>query len=103
MAFYPYLFFGGNCRDAFTRYHEIFGGELTVLAMTDLPPGGGAPPAGTEHLVMHAALGFDDGSAMGSDDIMNTEAFARVQGIQANCSTKRPADAKRVYDALAEG
>ena len=24
MAFRPYLFFGGNCRDAFTRYQEIF-------------------------------------------------------------------------------
>ena len=29
MAFHPYLFFGGNCRAAFTRYQEIFGGELT--------------------------------------------------------------------------
>ena len=28
MAFHPYLFFGGNCREAFTRYQEIFGGEL---------------------------------------------------------------------------
>ena len=25
MAFHPYLFFGGNCREAFTRYQEIFG------------------------------------------------------------------------------
>ena len=24
MAYRPYLFFGGNCRDAFTRYEEIF-------------------------------------------------------------------------------
>ena len=29
MPFHSYLFFGGNCRDAFTRYQEIFGGELT--------------------------------------------------------------------------
>jgi uncharacterized glyoxalase superfamily protein PhnB len=28
MPFHPYLFFGGNCREAFTRYEEIFGGEL---------------------------------------------------------------------------
>lgn len=25
MAFHPYLYFGGNCREAFTRYQEIFG------------------------------------------------------------------------------
>lgn len=29
MAFHAYLYFGGNCREAFTRYQEIFGGELT--------------------------------------------------------------------------
>ena len=28
-TFHPYLFFGGNCREAFTRYQEIFGGELS--------------------------------------------------------------------------
>jgi len=30
MAFHPYLFFGGNCRQAFTRYQEVFGGELAA-------------------------------------------------------------------------
>ncbi len=32
MAFHPYLMFGGNCRQAFTRYQEIFGGELELIA-----------------------------------------------------------------------
>ena len=42
MAFRPYLFFGGNCRQAFTRYHEIFGGDLTLITMNDVP---GDPPS----------------------------------------------------------
>ena len=29
MTFHPYLMFGGNCREALTRYQEIFGGELS--------------------------------------------------------------------------
>ncbi len=33
MAFRPYLFFTGNCRDAFNRYQEIFGGELFIMTM----------------------------------------------------------------------
>jgi PhnB protein len=33
MSFHPYLFFSGNCREAFTRYHEIFGGELFLMPM----------------------------------------------------------------------
>jgi len=27
MAVHPYLFFSGTCRQAFTRYEEIFGGR----------------------------------------------------------------------------
>ena len=54
MAFHPYLYFGGNCREAFTRYQEIFGGELFVMSMKDVPD---QPiPAGKENYVLHAAL-----------------------------------------------
>ena len=38
MAFRPYLFFTGQCREAMTRYQEIFGGELVVLTGADVPP-----------------------------------------------------------------
>jgi PhnB protein len=40
MSFNPYLFFsGGQCRAAFTKYQEIFGGNLEVMAVGDMPPG----------------------------------------------------------------
>ena len=42
MAFRPYLFFGGNCREAFTRYKEVFGGELMLMPMKDVPGGDAA-------------------------------------------------------------
>ena len=37
MAFLPYLFFGGNCRQAFKRYKQIFGGDLTLVTTDDMP------------------------------------------------------------------
>src|SRR6201999_4334215 len=55
MAFRPYLFFGGNCRQAMTRYQEIFGGELTVMSMKDAR-GDEPPPADQADLVIHAGL-----------------------------------------------
>jgi PhnB protein len=51
MAFQPYLFFGGNCRAAFTRYHEIFGGDLTLLTFKDVP---GDPPPDNARRVFDA-------------------------------------------------
>ena len=78
MAFRPYLFFGGNCREAFTRYQEIFGGELFVMTMKEVP--GETPPPGQEDVVIHAAVTISEGDVlMGSDDPM-ANPFGPVQG-----------------------
>ena len=99
MAFDPYLFFGGNCREAFTRYQEIFGGELVLLTMKDAP---GDVPPGQEDLIIHAALTIGDDLLMASDD-PTAEGFGPVQGMQVDYATDDAGDAKRVFDALAEG
>ncbi len=99
MAFHPYLFFGGNCREAFTRYHEIFGGELVLLAMKDMPSDQPVP-ADQADLIMHAALKCDDGVLMASDD-PTTDSFGPVQGMQVNYATADVDEAKRVFEALA--
>lgn len=101
MSFHPYLMFGGNCREAFTRYQEIFGGELNLLTMADMPPSEEAPPGANPDLIMHAALTIDGNLLMASDD--PTEGFSAPQGIQVNYATADVADAKRVFEALAEG
>ncbi|MCU1459084.1 MAG: hypothetical protein JWL73_3176 [Actinomycetia bacterium] len=101
MAFYPYLYFGGNCREAFTRYQEIFGGELVIITAADMPPGEGMPGVSAD-TVMHAALRLDDGLLMASDD-PTTDSFGPVQGMQVNYSVTDVDEAKRAYDALSEG
>jgi PhnB protein len=100
MAFRPYLFFGGNCREAFTRYEEIFGGDLTMMSMKDVP--GEAPPADQADLIIHASLTAGDLLLMGSDDIMNDD-FGPVQGMMVSYDAADLADAQRVFGALAEG
>ena len=102
MPFHPYLFFGGNCREAFTRYQEIFGGELHVMTMGDAPPGDHPVPPGKEHYVIHAALMSDNQLLMASDDPMNDN-FGPVQGMMVSFSTPDAGEAKRVFEALAEG
>ncbi len=41
----PFVFYGGNCRDAFTRYKEILGGDLALLTLADAPSDEPVPPA----------------------------------------------------------
>jgi len=102
VGFYPYLNFAGNCREAFTRYQEIFGGELTVLGMTDMPSGEPVP-AGAEDLVMHAALVFEDGHMLMASDAPPGVPFGPVQGMYVNFSTPDIDAAKRIFEELAEG
>ena len=101
MAFRPYLFFGGNCREAFTRYQEIFGGELTLLSMKDVP-GGDQAPADQADSIIHAAIVIGDDVLMASDDPV-ADPFGPVQGMMVSYDAPDLADANRVFDALSEG
>jgi PhnB protein len=102
MAFRPYLAFAGNCREAFTKYQEIFGGELVLLTSSDVPADAGPPPPGTKpDAIMHAALVRGDGLLMGADAFPG--AFnGTVSGMCVNLALADTGEAKRVFDALSE-
>lgn len=102
MAFHPYLNFDGTTREAFTRYHEIFGGDLTILGMGDLPPGESVPE-GAGDRTMHAALVLPDGQLLMASDSQAGEPFGPVQGMYVNYTTGDVEDARRVWAALSDG
>jgi PhnB protein len=96
----PYLFFGGDCREAMTRYHEVLGGQLDIMAMSDAPEGE-AVPEGSDDMVMHAALMLGDTLLMASDD--PTGGFEGVKGVAISVAAADTDEATRVFSALAEG
>ncbi len=101
MTFHAYLFFGGNCREAFTRYEEIFGGELQLITMGDAPDSEDLP-ADKSDLIIHAALMIGDALLMGSDD-PTTDDFGPVQGMMVSYTAADADETNRVHAALAEG
>lgn len=98
MPFSPYLFFVGTCREAMTAYQEIFGGELVLVTAAEMPDAPEHVPADT---IMHAALRFDDGALLASDDASATEAGPKV-GFSVSYDAADADDAARVFDALAD-
>src|SRR6476469_9478526 len=72
--------------------------------MADMPPDAGSPPEGFNvDAVMHAALMAGDNLLMGADDPMGNF-DGSVSGMCVNFSTGTDTgEAKRVFDALAEG
>ncbi len=100
MAFHPYLYFDGNCREAFTRYQEIFGGELILMMGTDAPPEAEIP-TDKQHLVMHASLIRGDELLMASDSY--DDAPAAMAGMFVHYTTDDLDRAKAVFAGLADG
>jgi PhnB protein len=102
MSFDPYLFFSGNCREAMTRYQEIFGGELSLMPMSDAPPEvQGGMPGATQDMIMHGALTLNGRLLMASDD--PTGDGGPKKGVAVSHSAADAGEAKRVLEALAEG
>lgn len=101
MAFRPYLFFTGQCREAMTRYQEIFGGELFVMTMGDAPADEPVPPEMAD-VVIHAAITIGGDVLMASDD-PTAENPGPKEGIMVAFNTPDADEARRVFTALAEG
>ena len=103
MSFHPYLAFTGNCREAFTRYQEIFGGELVVLTGADVPAeAAGDMSPDMSDMVLHAALVSGDELLMGADAPGGTF-DGQNRGMCCNVSVDELAEAERVFAALSEG
>lgn len=101
MSFHPYLFFGGTCREAFTRYREVLGGELVLLQFDQMGSADGVP-ADRVGWIAHAALKLGDDLLMGSDDPI-ADSFGPVHGMMVNLALGDAAEAQRVFAAIADG
>ena len=102
MSLHPYLFFTNTTREAMTRYQEILGGQLDIMSFADLPAGEETPFEASADLVMHAALTFGDGDLlMASDD--PTGDGSGVKGAALNLTLTDPDEARRTFEALADG
>ena len=101
MIINPYLTFNGTCAEAFERYAEIFGAQITFMQKFSDAPMGESMPAGSADRVMHARIEFENAVLMASD--AHTPGEVVYSGISVQMSIATVGEAKRVFDALAEG
>ena len=100
----PYLFFDGNCAEAMRFYERTLGGKIEMmLTHKDAPPGEGGPPPGNPDRIMHARIVWNGGERvlMASDGMEGH--FDKMQGFSLSWNTPTAAEAKKVFDALAQG
>jgi PhnB protein len=97
----PYLIFDGNCEEAFGSYAKILGGEIVAMMPYEGSPAETGAPAEWHKRILHARLAFGDNVLMASDAPPGR--FQKMQGMSVTLNIKDPAEAERVFNALAEG
>lgn len=100
MELNPYLTFDGQCEAAFKFYERCFGGTIVTMMNHEESPIADQVPAAWGKRIMHARLTVGDSVLMGSDS--PPEHYQEPNGFSVALQFKQPAEAERVFQALAE-
>jgi PhnB protein len=100
MQLNPYLFFNGQCEAAFRFYERSLGAKIVAMMPHAGTPAEGQVPPEWRDKIIHARLVLGDQVLMGSD--APPEHFEKPQGFSVTLGIDDPADAERIFNALAE-
>jgi len=101
MAINPYLFFAGNCKEAFEFYAKVLNGKIEAMLPHAGTPAEEHVPAEWRDKIMHAYLKAGDNILMASDA---APAYQKpMQGISVSIQIPEPKEAERVFKELSEG
>ena len=99
MHAFPHLHFNGNCREAFDFYAKTLGGTVAFAMTYGESPAAEHSPPEVHNQIIHARIEFGDQAIAGCD--APGERFSKPQGFNVLVSVDKPADAERIFNALA--
>ena len=104
MTLNPYLFFDGQCADAFEFYKSVFGGEFEDrMTFADGPPEMGVPDA-EKNRIMHVSLPIGGNTLMGADTVSTFGDPAKPANSMAiSFAPKTKEEADKMFPLLADG
>lgn len=101
-----YLNFNGKTEEAFKFYQSVLGGKFTAVQRFSDTPHGANMPENERNLIMHMQLETATGdSLMGSDHLESMGMGPLIVGNNFSLSVlpESEAEAKRIFDGLAQG
>jgi PhnB protein len=92
--------FDGDCREAFTTYARILGGEIRgMFSHRDMPGMEEDVPEDRLDRIMHAWIDIGDQALMGQD----MQDFSGRKGYSVTVAADSVEEARRIFEALSEG
>jgi PhnB protein len=101
MQLNPYLFFDGRCEQAFQFYAKVLGGKIEAMLRHEGTPAESHVGPEWRNKIMHARLVIGDKALMASDAPPDRSDGA-MKGFSVTLGVDKPAEAERIFHALAE-
>lgn len=95
-----YLLFDGTCAEAMRFYEQTLSGKLSLVAAKDAPAG--SMPPGVGDRTVHARLDADSAVLMASD-WLSSDPYPGMAGFAVTLTAPTTAEAKGLFDKLADG
>ena len=99
---HAYLTFDGNAAEAMRFYEKTLGGTMQMMMTVGEAPDTEQFPPEAEKRIMHASLAYGQGILMASDS-MPGQPYEGMKGFGVALTIETVAEARRVFDAFAEG
>jgi len=96
----PYLNFNGQCEAAFKFYEKCLGGKIEVMITFAGTPAEEHAPPELRNKILHARLIVGGDALMGSD--APPDRYEAPKGFSVSLQIDDPAEAERIFHALAE-
>ena len=98
----PYLFFDGRCEEALDFYRKTLRAEVVALIRFKDSPDPSMVHGGQDgNKVLHALFKIGESTIMASDG--RNQGKPNFQGFALSIAAKNEAEAKKTFDALADG
>jgi PhnB protein len=103
-----YLTFNGHCKEAFTFYKSVFGGDFQYIGKYDAMPSQGDVPFVNDHekdKIMHITLPISkETMLMGNDSLeASGSPLAAANNFAIAVKTDSKEEADRLFDKLSQG
>jgi PhnB protein len=101
MQINPYLFFNGDCEEAFKFYAQVLGGKIEAMMTHAGTPAEEHTPPEWRNKILHASLKIGEEAIMASDAPPGQ--YEKPQGFSVSINIKGVDEGRRIFNALAEG
>lgn len=101
MQLNAYLYFNGNCQEAFRFYERTLGAKVESILTPEGTPAEAHVAPEARKSVLHGRITVNGATLMASD--CPAERYAQPQGFSLSLTYDQTGEAERVFGALAEG